>query len=96
MKKEPKSEAEKIDNQQGGGALADVGRIISFNTYGENNRLIKGKIIKSLFDNELQLKYYIIEPLEDFDGYKTISRTEGEVFNIESNVFKVGNSLLSL
>lgn len=72
---------ENVSNEEkGNGVLADVGRSISFNTYGENNRVMKGKIIESKFDNELKLKYYIIEPMEDFNGYKTIVRTESEVF----------------
>ena len=76
-----KLSAENISNEeQDNGDLSDVGRIISFNTYGKNDRVMKGKIIESKFDNELKYKYYTIKPLEDFNGYKTIVRTEKEVF----------------
>ena len=66
--------------EKGNGVLADVGRIVSFKTYGKNDRVMTGRIVESKFDNELKLKLYIIEPSENFNGFKTIVRTENEVF----------------
>lgn len=60
--------------------LTDVGRVVSFNTYGKNNRVIQGTIVESRFDNELGLKYFAIKPSEHFNGYQAITRTEKEIF----------------
>lgn len=67
-------------NKENNGILTEDKEFVSFYTYDQHNRMIKGKIIDSNFDNESQMRYYLIEPLEEFNGYKTIVRNEKEIF----------------
>ena len=54
------------------------GDVVNFNTYGNNNKVVKGIIKEVLFNNEIG-EFYMIKPNIKFENFDLVTRTNNEI-----------------